>query len=1254
MLRTLLYSLSALALAGPLCGRSLTAAQLADGPAIVPRQTINLLGDRKLNGFTHFLNSEISLTDDREEVWSIRDDGKLHVSGRGWGYLRTKTRYRDYHLVLEYQWGEQTWGRRADAARDCGLLVHAFGPDGAYGGTWINAIESQLIEGGSGDVLVLASMLPDGNQAPTRLRAEVTQDRDGEPVWKPGGDARLFPPAGKTAARINWQHRDPDWKDVKGYRGAADVENPVGEWNRMEVICRGDSIQVRLNGILVNEGSQARPDEGYVCLQSEGAEVVVRRFELWPLGKFEEPWQPNERSTNTGYSETGESILPRREPWTPERSAAAWRIDGDFELQLVAAEPLVCDPVDVVWDDRGRMYVAEMRDYPLPPESGPRLSRIRLLTDVDNDGRMDQASTWAAGLVDVQGMLPIDGGLLITCGKGVIRLHDTDEDGVADKSEVLLTINPPRHNQLQISSPRWRVDNSVHFNNGLDGKELRIAYQGDRTLPFRGYNLRFDPHSGDLATFPGVGQFGAAVDDFGRIFFCSNRNPAMFAVLPKSVLDGNPFASVPAAHDDIQPPASRVYPHELSHTTSIAHAGTHTSACGLVVYQGDWMPELQGELFVCDPTGQLVTRNRLAPAGATFRAERVGRQKDFIVSADEWCRPVNLRNGPDGALYICDMYRRFIDHARFFPEEFSRSNYMRAGFDQGRIWRLAPRGATPRSIEPLSSEPADLVAELANANSWRRVTAQRLLVERSEQTVVSRLADLLASSSSAVGRLHALWTLQGLQDRIGDALPAARVSDALYDPAPGIVENAIDLAARRPDVDIAPHISSLLRHANPRVRTLAVAHFGSQASSGELARLMATDGADRWLRRAVLSISPETPARVLTELLQRDPPARDSPAAEALRTCFVELASAVTARGNASELAFLAQQISNNPTRRQRAVLLGLARGISRSRFKSLASLVADPPDELHGKLTGVKAALTAAREMAIDRRQPLDARLDAIALASGELFPLADTLISVDQPPEIQAAVCRVLAGYDRKKVADFFFQRWDSLAAIPRREALRLLTSDGATAIRLMQKMRDGEIAKSLMPPMNRWSFSRSADESIRSLALELFGATQPDRAQLIADYGAALTTGDVDRGRTVFNRASCDKCHQTTDDRTPIAPDIRDVRMKPAAALLSDILDPNRAVEERWTTYNVATMDGQVYSGLIALETSAMVELALADGTRKTIARDQIERVSSTGLSMMPEGIEKLVSPAEMSDLIAFLKSPRLSSQLPKGRE
>jgi len=216
--------------------------------------------------------------EDPNDVFTVQD-GVMRISGEGYGGLITKQTYRDYHMVIEFKWGGKTWGDREDRARDSGVLFHCFGPDGNFGGTWMASIEAQIIEGGVGDVLILSGQDPEtGDPLTTTMTAEITKDRDGERVWKKGGQRVTL-----NGGRINWWGRDVEWEDKIDFRGKQDLESPFGEWTRMDVICRGGHILVKVNGELVNEAFDAKPDSGKLLLQTEQAELLVRRWDLLPL-----------------------------------------------------------------------------------------------------------------------------------------------------------------------------------------------------------------------------------------------------------------------------------------------------------------------------------------------------------------------------------------------------------------------------------------------------------------------------------------------------------------------------------------------------------------------------------------------------------------------------------------------------------------------------------------------------------------------------------------------------------------------------------------------------------------------------------------------------------------------------------------------------------------------------------------------------------------------------------------------------------
>ncbi len=249
---------------------------------IVPQEPISLIHpDYRRDWYSHVVGVGY---DDPREIFTIQPDGTLRISGDGFGGLITRREYKDYYLVMEYRWGTQTWKPREDRARDGGLLLHCQGPDGNFGGSagkpgpWMTSVECQIIEGGVGDILVLRGKDNDGNVLEASATCEVTRDRDGEPVWTAGAEKQVFP-----SGRINWYGRDPDWADVIGFRGANDVDSPGQEWTRLECFVKGDTLVYRVNGVVVNRAEDVLPSEGKILLQTEGAEMFVRRLDLLPL-----------------------------------------------------------------------------------------------------------------------------------------------------------------------------------------------------------------------------------------------------------------------------------------------------------------------------------------------------------------------------------------------------------------------------------------------------------------------------------------------------------------------------------------------------------------------------------------------------------------------------------------------------------------------------------------------------------------------------------------------------------------------------------------------------------------------------------------------------------------------------------------------------------------------------------------------------------------------------------------------------------
>lgn len=1089
------------------------------------KSKVDLLQVIRAGAVDYHVNPKSDFHDDPKDIWTFLPDGNLKVSGRGYGYVATKESHGDYHLVIEFKWGDKTWGKREHAARDNGILLHAYGPHGAYGDTWMASIEAQIIEGGVGDILVLSPKLADGTELTTSLAAEFTLDRDKEKIWKKGEPRQTV-----TRGRINWKGRDVDWVDKKGFRGRDDVESPPGEWNRLEVIAKGDKLQYFVNGAFVNEAFECKPSEGKVLLQTEGAEMIVRRYELWPLGEFKEKWSAIQAS---GGSDIGAVREGQGKPLPPEESLKRIRLDGPYEAQLVAAEPLVLDPVECTWDDKGRMFVADMRDYPLGPPNpnDPWLSRIQLLTDENGDGRMDKAVTFADHVDHVQGLLPYDGGLIATTRTQILFLKDTDDDGKADLIKPLIKGFNPRHSQLQVSAPRWGPDGCVHFNNGLDTKEIYPADDPKAPVNVPGVNFKWDPRTGKIEATGGRGQYGGAFDDWGHHFYCSNRNPLMFTVMPYDAMLRNPHAGITQVHEDIAPAGAdtRVFPLQITHTTADAHAGTNTACSGLGVYRGQLMPELRNNVFVPDPTGQLVTRYGIEPNGASLKATRVGDRTEFFRSADEWSRPVNFTTGPDGAIYICDIYRRWIDHARFFPEEFVKTHDMRQGENHGRIWRVVPKGTKQLAVK-------------------------------------------------TPGLYHAI-PVTGWGD-----VPAEHADRALFLKVPAITD-ARELAA------------ILTRHAD-----------------------------DPWMAKMVASASSKKMGHVLSLMGDSFFNTFSETRTTTVRT-FAAGALADAEPDDVKALLTLLQKESGNLRWWKPALLQGLAR-LPKGHEDAAREIAT-----LQSKIDVIIA----------DSKAPLDQRLAVLPLLASRKWaavePVVKNLLTSAQPAELTTATVALLKKFAATSAAPLIYDLLPKAGPALKRDLVPILTANATTALEFFKRMEKGEFPTAWVDVETRWRYQRGKGE-MAELAKKLFGEASSDRAAVVTSYlDVTRRHGDAKKGQQVFAMI-CITCHKHGNLGVDVGPPLSDVKVKPPEALLSDILDPNRMFEARWSAYQIDTKDGRTLSGLIESETSDAVVLAMMGGAKETIQRGAIKDMKSLDRTLMPVGLEAAINKEQMSDLIAFL--------------
>lgn len=951
-----------------------------------------------------------------------------------------------------------------------------------------------------------------------------------------------------------------------------------------------------------------------------------------------------------------EAEPPKQQALTPQETLASFRLPEGLEIELVASEPLVTDPVAISFDEQGRLFVVEYRDYPVgPPEGQPPLSRIRLLEDTDGDGQMDKSHIFAEQLSFAQGIMAWNGGLLVTKAPEVVFMKDTDGDNKADQTQVLFTGFNPGNPQLRTAHPRWGMDNWVYLTNGLSGGEVSNA-DGQQKIDINRLDFRFNPLTMEFQPATGLGQFGNTFDDWGNRFFCSNRNPTMYAVLPFQALNRNPYAFITNGYEDVAPAGgdAKVYPTAKTLTTAFSHTGTHTAACGVTVYRGDLLgPDFSNNVFVCEPTGYLVTRSTLKPKGVSFDVQKARPKVDFLTSTDTWFRPVSCANGPDGALYVVDMYRAVIEHPQYmksyFPDSYIESLNFREGEDRGRIYRIRPTNAEPRPyVAPKT--PADLVALLSDPNGWRRLVGQRLLVERKAEGAEELLQKLVSDSDNTLARAHALWILEST-----GKLSDSQLTSLLQDSSPRIQEFAVQIAASRlKNEQVLERVTSLATSPDDRVRlqvALALGATDAPQATAALVQIAKQGVGDTWFPKAVLTSVEKRSAAVLAGLLA-DEQFRGT--GDPAHVDFVtQLASVTGARGEVAELADLFETITAGDQTGvwwQTAAITGLARGLPRHNGSlgrtNLAKLISSPPEELKAPAQKVQNLLAQTTQLAVDSDRSVADRIAAVKLLGYQRFeevePVLPKLLGSDQPRVLQLACIEAMQNLNPTRVSEIILDAWDSLGPDVRRDALDLMLRRGETIRILLTAMNEGTVNPAVVSLDQRTRLLRSGDKPIQELANKLFGGgVSANRKEVIAKYQAAVdSSGDAVAGQKAFKKI-CAACHRIDGEGHEVGPDISDVRNKTREQLLHDILDPNGAVEPRWTDYAVATVDGRILSGLLVSQTDEAIVLRMAEGKQEIVPRADIETLRATGKSIMPEGIEKDLSVQELTDLLSFLK-------------
>ena len=999
------------------------------------------------------------------------------------------------------------------------------------------------------------------------------------------------------------------------------------------------------------------------------------------------------QATSSHAAELKPAATPVDSPVSPEEGIQLMEVDPTIRVELVASEPDVVDPVAIAFDESLRMWVVEMRDYPYPPKEGeaPK-SRIKILEDRDHDGRYETVHIFADELLFATGVLPWQGGAIVTMAGEVVYMKDTDGDFKADVRERWFSGFTMENPQLRANHPTFGLDHRIYIANGLRGGQVQANAEKWGTeqpvVSISGMDFRFDPSTGEAEAISGVGQFGLTFNDFGNRYVCSNRNPCSHIVLEDHYLKRNPFFAAPSVFNDVSPagPASAIYAISARPwTTSTLHAGQFTAACGLTIYRGTLLPErFYGSSFTCDPTGNLVHCDIHSPDGATFTSKPSAEGVEFIASRDEWFRAVNLTTGPDGALYLCDMHRAVIEHPDFMPDELKTRPDLLLGTDRGRIYRVvaadAPTAQMRDRLTPMESlTPEQLVASLGHANGWQRDTAARLLFERQATFDLDELVPLVVSQVSEgvtpAVRVQALWVLDGWQ--IADELLKGVVLSALDDVDPRVQEQGVKLAERwlADDEEMVSHVAALAESSDARLRFQVALSLGNvinlDVSYAALA-VIAKRSDDPWTGYAVLSSSSAAPGKLLDLLEIADEISRGEfeRHSEQFTAWIRQLGDVIGAKNDPEEVQAAVDQLASwalaldatqTSAAEEESVLrtimqgyVGLANGQARKGRSIAANFEALSKSEATKDVLPLlsRQSVQLATAESIDDAVRLDAlqflRLFGFDVAGDALMELARQ----EANRTMQLAAIESLARYADPGIAPLLLGKLKSQPPNVRRAIIGTLLANSGRTKQMLDAVEAGEFSIRELDQGQSKQLSNSGDAEIRERAQKLIAASAPaDRKKVIDDYQAALKLkADAVSGREIFSK-NCTTCHRIGKLGVNVAPDIADSRVTTQEALLVNILDPNRAIDNNYFSYTVITNEGKILNGILAAETATSVTLKQAEGKTVTLLREEIDELHSDGISLMPVGLEKNINQQQMADLISFIKNWRyLEANIP----
>jgi uncharacterized protein len=1019
-------------------------------------------------------------------------------------------------------------------------------------------------------------------------------------------------------------------------------------------------------------------------------EYVAADVPFYPPGKSWGTIEPGERRMQL--------------PVSPDESMRHIVTPEGFRPALVVSEPMLQGkPIAMTWDDRGRLWVCETTDYPNElKDNTSGKDRVRICEDRDGDGRIDHTLIFADGLSIPTSVTFYDRGAIVQSGKETLYLKDTDGDGKADLRRVLISGWDMSDTHGGVSNFQYGLDGWYYAMQGYNDSHPQLT-DGEACTPFRMGFFRFRVGGHDMSVAITDLEFlrstnnntwGLGITEEGLIFgSTANGNPSEFMAVPNRFYEavrGWSATALDGIADDYF-----FSPLDPDKIRQVDWHGGFTAGAGHCIYTARVYPReyWNRTAFVAEPTGHLVATFRLRPDGSQFRSQNAW---NLFASDDEWSAPIMAEVGPDGNVWVLDWYNYIVQHNPT-PEGYTtgKGNAYESKLrdkSYGRIYRLAYE-ESPQEFAYLdlaqASEAARIEA-LSHTNFFWRRHAQRLLLEQGilSSDGISRLQSLIRQVEvDDVGlspaAQHAIWIL-ALSDRNTNRTPSADnnlgMTRALWEaalkhPSAGVRRNAVQALPREESYVRLLHSANVFHDRDDQVRlaaflALAEAPAVDFAASEIFSAWNETREGDRWIRDALIAAAARNAISFLEESLKPCGEER----ADSLATILYIVARHFSIEANPSETQRLIRAFASANQKDSEKQVTNLLDGLLEGRCvdtKPEPQAIAEggrffsnltTPENRSKWLTWTRpwqipdweaVVSTVASELVVrvqNRSLEDPVRLSAaenlLRLQVNDQDVLRSVLqgISVQDSPEFSFGVIEAVGRQGSHPAAAALMEIGPKTTPAVRNVIVQNLLRRPDWASALLDAVERGEFSFSDLSLEQRQQLAHHPQAGIASRASKLLeqggGTPNPDRQRVLDQMAPVFASrGDTGSGKVVFEK-SCAKCHRFDSLGVAIGPDLTGMSAHPKAELAIHMLDPNRSVEGNFRVFVVHMHDGRILSGMLAAETQTSLELVDVDAKRHVLQRAEIEELTPSSKSIMPEGFEQQHTPEELNNLLEFL--------------